>query len=291
MRQIFYIVMMLLTALMVGCNKDDATVGEVDLGYLKVLSSDVNFGYLGGTGTIVIDTKSNVQYELDESGAEWCTVSAEGSIVTVTVPEHTGIESRHTFITLSADGREVEINISQTTFHLMVDGGSLAINCLSSESPLAGQRSITYTPIDLSGISATKDVDWIKSVKAEMGTVTIDVQENRGVSREGVVTIMAGEQDWEISVTQEAAAIVTSPASISFVGANREVVISFDIPGGAGLTSATPVADWCTITNIDNAEKTITISATRYTNPLPRETTITLVSGSITTTINVTQRG
>ncbi len=55
MKKIFYIALSIVAATLVACNEDIA-VGEVDLGYLKLVESNVNFDYRGGNGKIVVDT-------------------------------------------------------------------------------------------------------------------------------------------------------------------------------------------------------------------------------------------
>lgn len=288
MKNILYIALSLLLVSVSACSEPDY---QKDLEPLGLLRSNTRFTYAGGTGEIVVDTNETVTAVLDESGEGWCEISVAKNVVTVNVNEHSATGSRHTFVTLSVkDGRKTQLAISQTSFYLNVPE-ELTINCLSSQSTLAGDRYISYSPKNLTTIEAIEDVQWIRSatVNTAEGTVTIDAEVNQGAARDGIVKVIAGTQEREVIVTQQAVAVVTSSDPINLAKNGAATVIDFEVPGGAGLTSATSDASWCTVT-YDNTAKTITVSATNYTGSFGRNTTLTLTSGSITTTVNVSQR-
>lgn len=114
MKNLFYIALSLLLISATACKKDTAA-GEVDLGYLNIEKSNVRFDYLGGTGEIVAATSSAVTAVLgEETGAAWCELSTARNIVTVNVSENTGKQSRHTWVVVSADGRNIKVPVSQT---------------------------------------------------------------------------------------------------------------------------------------------------------------------------------
>lgn len=301
MKKILYIALSLLVVSATACKKD-SKLGEVDLGYLNITSSDVNFDYLGGTGKIVVDTESTVTYELDPSGESWCNVTTAGNVVTIVVGQYSGLQSRSTYITLHANGRSCNVNISQTSIAVGIFGLD-TLNCLANGASAAGVRTFDYSPTDdaLEGISITQDSgDWFEfTLDQEAGTITINAEENSTNSkRTGEISISTPDQKRTYTIAQYPKDLVVNGAdlivnetagtlSLNFQSTASRKSLNYGIPGGTAVTTTTNSSSWITLSN-NAGTKTISVSVRANTGS-SRTGTVTLTAGEFTKTITVTQ--
>lgn len=83
MKSLSYLVLLLLMVVTYGCAEEDHPyVGYINVGLAVVDAA-------GGSTTITADTDISepILLEVDEAGAEWCTVSAKGKEITVTATQ------------------------------------------------------------------------------------------------------------------------------------------------------------------------------------------------------------
>lgn len=107
MKKILYFLMPFLCAGLAGCS-DDYT--PADGGIEKIESTDLNFTAAGGEGSITVDGFGWISAV---SSQEWCEVRVEGMTVHVTVAESQEPTSRSAVVTISADGKSVEVPVVQ----------------------------------------------------------------------------------------------------------------------------------------------------------------------------------
>lgn len=284
---------LLLAAGFAACNNDGFEVGEVDLGYLKLISSDVRFDYSGGTRQIVVDTEHTVRYfkSSDESSAWLDEVVVNKNVVSVTVSEYTEMTIRNTSLTLVSGGRRIVVPISQGIGVLRINDPSISINSLPTSSSLAGNRAFSYSPAGSQLMSASDNVDWITSVSLnrETGMATIDATANTArTARTGEVTLTFGDQKKTITVTQAAAALFTNPTSLSFSHGAGSQEVDFDMPNSSGDATVSSNREWVTV-SIDNATKVVTVNVEANTTLGKREATVTVRYGTLSQTVSIVQ--
>ncbi|MDR2890623.1 MAG: hypothetical protein LBV18_03335 [Alistipes sp.] len=287
MKNIFYIASALLGVLVSAsaCNNDTPTA---ETKILEIESAKVSFGWDVSTGEIIAATESDVTATLDESGTSWCEVSQSGNTVTVTVEQNSGKQSRHTFVTISADGRSRDVAISQAMFTLSVDG-ALEFNCLDSDSVFADSRAISYSPANLTDISGSEECEWIRSVNVDTttGTATVIADGNdTATARSAEVTLTYGVDRKEtVTVTQGVFDLFVEASSLTFGRDGGSETVAFDRPGTSTINVTSNVA-WISVSK-NETEKTISIS-TQATSE-SRVGRVTVECNGITKDISVTQ--
>lgn len=268
--------MTLFAVALVACN-DDSAVSEVDLGYLKLVSSDVDFGYKGRTGEIVVDTKAAVTAKSADS---WATVSVNGNVVEVTVPDYSAVENRNTSVTVSADGRSVVVPVSQGSFAIMLASTTLTF------PDTGGSNSVEFTPNDVT-VSAVSDQAWV-TVSAEAGVATVTASANDGAARTATVTLAAGTRKATFTVTQDAHLAVSPTSGLRFAyneSTGRD--ITYETTADVTVTSS---QSWAKAT-LNAAAKTITVTVTENEDPIERVATITVAVGTLRKAVAVIQAG
>lgn len=249
--------MSFLAVAFVGC-KDEVRVGEVDLGYLKLVSSDVNFGYQGGSGDIVVDTQETVEATVPLDG-QWAELTINRNVVTVTVAAYGGLETRNTSVTLSAGGRSVVVPVSQTSSALELGIGSLSFGKLSGTQVVA--VNVEDVPVDVA-VSATTlaadaiaagaatragaDLSWLRAEFKEKEGVVISVENNPGGVRKAYVRVNFGTLKKEIEVLQSTA-LTSATAKLDFAYAESTKEMTFDVTPGVAVTASSNVP-WVTAT-------------------------------------------
>jgi hypothetical protein len=197
MKRLLYIALSFVAATFVACN-DDAGVGEVDLGYLKLVSADVSFTYAGGTGQIVVDTTAPVTAVIAGDGA-WAKASVVGKTVLVTAPVYSGVQSRNSSVTISAGDRSVVVPISQSSFAVVLasnsatvakEGGELMVG-YSIQTP-AGETPATFSNL---GVTVVSDQPWVVGV-VDGNQVKLTVAANTKYlgGREATVTLESNNE-------------------------------------------------------------------------------------------------
>ena len=198
MKRLLYITLSVVLFASLSACSDDSKVNEVDLGYLKLESSNVNFTYVGGTGTIVAATTSTVTaVSADQT---WCTVTVSANTVTVVALPNEELQGRSTSITVSADGRKIVVPVSQTS-------SSLAI---STTTPLtftaaASSQNVTFAAPDDAIVTGSSSETWAtvevtNSTKIARVTVTANTGAN---SRTATITLSTGNISKTFDIAQQ----------------------------------------------------------------------------------------
>ncbi|WP_455590670.1 discoidin domain-containing protein [Bacteroides sp.] len=110
MKKLSYLLLFLLSVITYGCAEEDHPY----VGYIVINRALVEAD--GGTTTITADTdiSSDMILEVDESGAEWCTVSANGKEITVNATKpNTGTSFRTTTVKVKCGYRETSFTVLQ----------------------------------------------------------------------------------------------------------------------------------------------------------------------------------
>ncbi|EGF56096.1 BACON domain-containing protein [Bacteroides fluxus] len=111
MKNLSYLVLFFLSVIMFGC----AETEQPYVGYIVVERVVVDAA-ANSTATVTADTdiSSPILLEVDEDGAEWCTVSANGKEITVTATTaNTGETSRTATVYVKCGYRETEFTVLQ----------------------------------------------------------------------------------------------------------------------------------------------------------------------------------
>lgn len=111
MKKLSYLVLFFLSVIMFGC----AETEQPYVGYIVVERVVVDAA-ANSTATVTADTdiSSPILLEVDEDGAEWCTVSANGKEITVTATTaNTGETSRTATVYVKCGYRETEFTVLQ----------------------------------------------------------------------------------------------------------------------------------------------------------------------------------
>lgn len=285
MKKLLYIALSLVAATFVACD-EDIVVGEVDLGYLKLIESNVNFDYHGGSGTILVDTDLSITATVapDAEGTTWASTSIQGNTVTVTVPVNTGLENRHTSVTLKAGDRSVVVPVSQTSSALDFSTKALSF------SKEKGSQTITFTPDDvvLTATVVEADRSWL-STQINAGSIVVSVEGNAGSERTSKISVIHGTLEIFISVTQ-ATSLTTSVTSLAFEPGASSRNATFDATEGVEVT-ATANVPWVTA-SVDLAAQRVSVAVLDNTGFDARSGVLTLeTSGGVKANIAITQRG
>ena len=107
MKKILYFLMPFLCAGLAGCSEDYV---PAEGGIEKIESTDLNFTAAGGEGSITVD---GFGWITAVSNRDWCEVRVEGTIVHVMVAESQEPTSRSAVVTISAEGKSVEVPVVQ----------------------------------------------------------------------------------------------------------------------------------------------------------------------------------
>ncbi len=292
MKRLLYISMLLFAALFAACD-DGLEVGKVDLGYLELVSSNVDFDYRSGTGRIIVDTEHEVTpVKAEDGSATWIRdISVDKNVVSVTVDENIELKYRNTFITLVAGDRRVVVPVSQGIGLLKLGASTMSFNSLPTSSRLVDNRTFSFSPVGSDILSASVNANWITSVKLnrETGIATIEATGNTTTTpRTGEINFVFGKQTAKITVTQEAAAIFTNLTSLTFSHEASSQEVAFDIPDSNGDVTASSNQTWATV-RVNNATKIATVTVEASTRTSARTATVTIRYGSMIKNVSVTQ--
>jgi hypothetical protein len=148
MKKLVYLFSMLLFLLATATGCSDW--GEApELNILELESANVSFDELGGTGEIVVKSTAGVTAS---SAATWCTATASGNKVTVTVPVYEELLGRSTMVTVVSGGKNVQVPVTQAGLEFKI--GSTIVELPSTASDTALQVTCRL-PVTVQSSSAT----------------------------------------------------------------------------------------------------------------------------------------
>ena len=191
MKKIYAILTLMLCITFVGCSDNDDEWGAK----LKVISSDVSFDCLGGTGNIIVESALPITASSSE---EWCQVQVEQHKVIFNIDVNLLIGSRTAVITVQSGGEESKVAIYQlgdifdTTLKdtdFTDKGGTVTFMVKSN-------WDIEFEDIDESWIACTY------SKEEETVTITASPLTESGVFRSNTIKVKAGTHEISPTFTQ-----------------------------------------------------------------------------------------
>lgn len=159
---------------------------------LQVVSSDLVFSPVGGSGTAVL----NMSGASVTSNASWCQASVSGETVNVTVGEWGGLESRYALLTVSQGSEKLDLNVMQYGVNM----GGIEIG---SEIILSGEAGeYTYPCESNANIGVSTEDSWL-TPSLEDGELKLTLAPNPDkATRIGTLVITVGDIVSEVSVIQ-----------------------------------------------------------------------------------------
>jgi hypothetical protein len=183
-----------LLAVATGCSDRGE---EPELNILELESANVSFGPYGGSGEIIV--KSTAGGVTASSAATWCTATASGNKVTVTVPSYGELLGRATVVMLVSGGKKVQVPVMQSGLELKVESKAVEIPAIASDTTVQVSCPVPVT--------AQSSADWlIINVTAdnvlELHAIAND---DSFAPRTATVTLTGGDLAATITVTQKGA--------------------------------------------------------------------------------------
>lgn len=199
----FYILLAAIPFIFFATGCDDNQTDYEPARSVEIVSADLEYQPAGGSGTIVANVNGTIQAS---SSVDWCTVSASGRTVNVTVSPYDGLDNRYakieiksgnaaSYVTLHQYGTYFDLSYADDYYHIDDINGKVEI-------PLTHYNHFP---------ESTADVDWLTTEFRE-GFVTIKAADNTtGIPRSGNITIgnktmtieqwsfdttFAGEYEW-----------------------------------------------------------------------------------------------
>ena len=159
---------------------------------LQVVSSDLVFTPVGGSGTAVLNlTGASVT-----SNAAWCQASVSGEQISVTVGEWGGLESRYAKLTASRNGESLDIQVIQYGVNM----GGVAID--PEVTAYAEGGSFTFPCVSNAVVRATSSADWV-TASVVGDELKLDLTANPDkATRIATVTVNVGDSAKEVTVIQ-----------------------------------------------------------------------------------------
>lgn len=192
MRKIYAIVTWMLCILFVGCSDDDKNT-ETQL--LKVVASEASFDCKGGTGAIRVDAAGAISAASTE---EWCQVTVNDKVVTLTVASNLLIGSRTAMVIIRSGEEETRVPVYQLGDIFDTDlknsdftarGGELTFRVKSN-------WDISFEGVDETWITCTY------SAADEQITVKATPLTEGGKFRKNTIKVKAGTHEIPVTFTQ-----------------------------------------------------------------------------------------
>jgi len=159
---------------------------------LQVVSSDLVFTPVGGSGTAVLNlTGASVA-----SNASWCQASVSGDKISVTVGEWGGLESRYAKLTASRNGESVDISVIQYGVNM----GGVAVE--PEVFVYAEGETLSYPCAVNAVVRVSSSADWVApSLEGDELKLAVTANPDKA-TRTATVTVTVGDIVKEISVIQ-----------------------------------------------------------------------------------------
>ena len=258
---------------------------------LSVGQSDVNFD-MEHSLPVSVNASDNFGWSATTS-ATWVRLSPSSGVgvgnISIDVEDNPSTEKRNAIVTLKSSryNKTASFNVEQAGTYLRIDTTSISYFPLNG-----GKRNVPVVSNAAWEISSCPS--WIttsvKSGSAGNSGFEMEVKENKGNSREGVVIVKNAALSYRINVTQGGVQLELGKQTMSFTNAKGND--TFTIKSNSSWTVTSNKPSWCTVdksSGSDNA--TIKVSVTDNTSESSRDAIITVNAGDITKQVNVTQDG
>lgn len=265
-----------------GCSNDDNDVASS----LEILTSDVGFESVGGSGTITLRT--NEASVSVTSNQDWLTVtSANNEQVAYTVDEYEGALYRSASLTLVAGTASCEVTITQKGSSFFVDGDEVTVDPSGREATEVAYDAtqsgapVVTIPADASWLHATVDTE--KRVVALTGDINFESP------RTTTVIITAGWKPVEVVVSQETVALFDqTEVSFDSDAQTTEVVPTEFLAMVTTDWTVSSTVDWVTVSKSDAG---FTVGVSENTTGVARSGEVQVKSGNtVLATFSVKQK-
>lgn len=193
---------------------------------MSIEQSNLVFEPAGGTSSFTVKAENPFTVATDR---EWCTATASGSQVTVTVGENTSNETRYSRVTLTSGTETLGITVHQSG--LIIKGFSVSDQVLNSK-----QHTLEYSYSTNGVLNVSTTDPWISVNKtSDMVTITVDAN-NSGSLRTGTVSYSIGDVNSSFSIVQSPAFTVNDGWKLSYAGRDywhEYVYENFAVEGNA----------------------------------------------------------
>ena len=193
---------------------------------MSIEQSNLVFEPAGGTSSFTVKAENSFTVATDR---DWCTATASGSQVTVTVGENTSNETRYSRVTLTSGSETLGITVHQSG--LIVKGFSVSDQVLNSKN-----HTLDYEYSTNGVLNISSEDPWI-SVSKTSDKVTIAVESNTtGAVRTGTVSYSIGSVKSSFSIVQSPAFTVNDGWKLSYAGRDYRheyVYENFAVEGNA----------------------------------------------------------
>ena len=193
---------------------------------MSIEQSNLVFEPAGGTSSFTVKAENSFTVATDR---DWCTATASGSQVTVTVGENTSNETRYSRVTLTSGTETLGITVHQSG--LIIKGFSVSDQVLNSK-----QHTLEYSYSTNGVLNVSTTDPWISVNKtSDMVTITVDAN-NSGSLRTGTVSYSIGDVNSSFSVVQSPAFTVNDGWKLSYAGRDywhEYVYENFAVEGNA----------------------------------------------------------
>lgn len=268
MKKIINILMLLMCVCLVSCDDESDTGIE-----LKVIERDIETTPVGGILTATL----SVEADAAVSDQSWCAASVSGKIVTITLEPNSALEGRTALITVTKDQQSISFAVTQPG-NLFPDAGigTIAFDAHGGTKKLEVYHGMSFT--------AVPEDSWL-TAQVDGSNLILTAQKNYTMNtlRTKVKLTSAGLES-ELIVTQSGLTLIPEKQNITMYNGGDEATIKVKstLP-----FKASSDADWLTIVSGDDY---VTLTATDNSDQPLRTAKVTLVSETLTATINITQR-
>ncbi|MBO4570907.1 MAG: BACON domain-containing protein [Bacteroidales bacterium] len=160
---------------------------------MSIEQANLVFEPKGGTSSFLVKAENAFTVESDRT---WCTVSASGSEVTVTVTPNGSNETRYSRLTLTSGSEKLGITVHQAG--LIIKGFSVGDKTVTSRG------AVLEYPYSTNGeLTVSTTTPWLK-VEQTADMVRVTVEANTGEPRTGQVDYTLGDIAGSFSISQTA---------------------------------------------------------------------------------------
>ena len=265
-----------------------------------------DLGYEAQSVEVEFSCNAEWSVSVDDASSAWLSVTpVEGDAgqhtLSISVAENTSGESRTGTVTVSSGEESKEISLTQSGFDMTLDipssqlSWNLSYEAQSVEVNLSCNAEWSVSVDDASSA-------WLSVTPAEgdagQHTLSISVAENTsGESRTGTVTVSAGEESKEISLTQSGFdTTLDIPSSqlswsLGYEAQSVEVNLSCNAEWSVSVDAAS--SSWLSVSPSKGGagQHTLSVSVSENTKGEPRTGTVTVSAGDVSKVIVFMQSG
>lgn len=269
MKKFISIFALLLCVCITSCDDENNATEE-----LSIIARESTITAAEGEVTVTLST------EVDKaiSDKEWCKATLDGNLLHLTLDANTGLEGRTAKIEIIKGQKNLPYYVTQPGNLIPVaETEEITFNAHGGSREISVNSSMPFT--------ATSTDSWL-TVQVNENKLTLSTSTN--YTREVLSTtvkLISGSLESTLTVTQTGIELTPEKSSVVmyYSGDEQTIQVNSTLP----FTAVAEDDSWLTVTNDDNS---LTIIASDNSGHPARSTQITLTSGELTATIDVTQR-